>query len=152
MPTHAPLARASRRAILAATALVALAAAPAAHARPLAPAAAPASAQHPLPVARVAARPWRRGVASHYGLGDGLIGSALACGGRLDQRRPVVAHRTLPCGTHLQICVGARCVIAVVRDRGPFVHGRVLDLGPRVARALRFVDVGVGRVRYRVRG
>ena len=39
-----------------------------------------------------------------------------------------VANKTLPCGTRLRICNGARCVVAEVDDRGPYVAGRELDL------------------------
>jgi rare lipoprotein A (peptidoglycan hydrolase) len=43
-----------------------------------------------------------------------------------------------------------RSCIAVVRDRGPYVGGRVFDLGPGTARALGFS--GVGSVNYRILG
>jgi len=93
---------------------------------------------------------WLRGEASNYGIGDGLLGGSLACGGRLDTRHAVVAHRTLKCHTRLLVCRGRRCVRAIVADRGPYVASRVLDLGPRVARAIGMDRVGVGDVRYRV--
>ena len=101
---------------------------------------------------RAAHHRWVRGEASNYGIGDGLLGGWLACGGRLDARRAVVAHRTLKCHTRLLVCRGRRCIRAIVADRGPYVGGRVLDLGPRVARAIGMDRVGVGSVRYRLLG
>jgi rare lipoprotein A (peptidoglycan hydrolase) len=103
--------------------------------------------RRPHPAAR---HRWLRGEASNYGIGDGLLGGSLACGGRLDTRRAVVAHRTLKCHTRLLVCRGRRCIRAIVADRGPFVGGRVLDLGPRVARAIGMDRVGVGDVRYAI--
>ena len=52
-------------------------------------------------------------------------------------------------GTYVEISYGGRSVIAVVNDRGPYVHGRVIDMQPAVARALGFLSVGVGTVQYR---
>ena len=40
-------------------------------------------------------------------------------------------------------------MIAYVNDRGPYVHGRVIDMQPAVARALNFLSVGVATVQYR---
>ncbi len=36
-----------------------------------------------------------------------------------------------------------------MNDRGPYVHGRVIDMQPAVARALNFLSVGVATVQYR---
>ena len=38
------------------------------------------------------------------------------------------AHRSLPCGTELEIRGPQGTIRATVRDRGPYVAGRVLDL------------------------
>lgn len=95
---------------------------------------------------------WRHVLASSYGFSDGYFGGPLACGGRLDATTLVVAHRTLPCGTRVELTFwrGHRSwtVVAVVRDRGPFVAGRVFDLGPKVARDLHFS--GLGYVEWRL--
>ena len=68
----------------------------------------------------------------HYGqassFGPGLYGNHLACGGRLYPSTHAVAHRTLPCGTWLRVCHRNRCQRLLVRDRGPFVGGRDLDI------------------------
>jgi rare lipoprotein A len=41
---------------------------------------------------------------------------------------------------------GGQSVVVTVNDRGPFVHGRVLDLSTAAARAIGLASAGVGRV------
>ena len=60
----------------------------------------------------------------------------------------LVAHRTLPFGTIVTITLidtGAT-VRAVVRDRGPFVRNRCIDLSRGTARALGLASVGRVRI------
>lgn len=83
-------------------------------------------------------------VASWYG--PYLYGNTMACGGVLHPWSMVVAHRSWPCGMRLTVCWQGRCVGASVQDRGPFVAGRDIDLGPGVARALGFQGVGLVKV------
>lgn len=89
---------------------------------------------------------WRSSWASWYG--PGLYGNGLACGGVLEAGSMVVAHKTIACGTRLEVCWAGRCARAYVGDRGPFVAGRELDLGPGVAAVLGFAGVAV--VRWRI--
>jgi len=89
---------------------------------------------------------WRVARVSWYG--PGFYGNTMAGGGRLMRDSMVVAHRSLPFGTRVQLSYRGRSVTAVVRDRGPYVAGRVFDLGPGTARSLRFN--GVAAVRYRI--
>ena len=89
---------------------------------------------------------WRSSTASWYG--PGLYGNTMACGGTLATSTNAVAHKTLRCGTRLVVCYRTRCVRTVVRDRGPFVAGRELDLAAGLAGQLRFR--GVDRVRWRI--
>ena len=56
------------------------------------------------------------------------------------------AHRSLPFGTKLRVTHGGRSVVVTVNDRGPFIHGRVLDLSTGAARAIGLTSAGVGRV------
>lgn len=76
-------------------------------------------------------------LATMYGNDDGHLGKPLFCGGRLDSSTPVVAHKSLPCGTRLMLTnpKNGRSVGAVVRDRGPYTSAK-LDLGPGVYNAL----------------
>ena len=71
--------------------------------------------------------------------GPGLWGNRLACGkARLTRRLQGVAHKTLPCGTRVQIQYRGRTVTVPVVDRGPFRAGTTWDLTYATARALGF--------------
>ena len=67
---------------------------------------------------------------------------ALACrpGQQLDRTTPVVAHRTLPCGSQVLLYAPrtGRAVVATVADRGPYGRNRTgIDLSAATTRALR---------------
>jgi rare lipoprotein A (peptidoglycan hydrolase) len=91
---------------------------------------------------------WKSARVSWYG--PGFYGHGMAGGGKLTPTSMVLAHRSLPFGTKVAIKYHGKTVIAVVKDRGPFVSGRVFDLGPGVAKALGFG--GVGTIHYRILG
>ncbi|GAC1524616.1 MAG: hypothetical protein NVS3B1_12580 [Marmoricola sp.] len=78
-------------------------------------------------------------------------GGPLACGGgALTDHTLGVAHKTLPCGTMIELCA-ARCATVPVIDRGPYVAGREFDLSSATARRIGFT-CGVCQVKYRIRG
>jgi rare lipoprotein A len=83
------------------------------------------------------------GMASYYG---NESGSKTASGQRFNQNALTAAHRTLPFGTKLRVTHGGRSVVVTINDRGPFVHGRVLDLSTAAAREVGLTDAGVGMV------
>jgi rare lipoprotein A len=83
------------------------------------------------------------GLASFYG---NESGSKTASGQRFNENAMTAAHRTLPFGTKLRVTHGDRSVVVTINDRGPFVHGRVLDLSTAAARAVGLTSAGVGRV------
>jgi rare lipoprotein A len=83
------------------------------------------------------------GMASFYG---NESGSRTASGQRFNQEAMTAAHRSLPFGTKLRVTHGSRSVVVTINDRGPFVHGRVLDLSTGAARAIGLTGAGVGRV------
>jgi rare lipoprotein A len=83
------------------------------------------------------------GMASFYG---NESGSKTASGQRFNQNALTCAHRSLPFGTKLRVTHGSRSVVVTVNDRGPFVHGRVLDLSTAAAREVGITSAGVGRV------
>ena len=91
---------------------------------------------------------WRRAKVSWYG--PGFYGNTMAGGGKLQTDSMVVAHRSMPFGTKIEFEYKGRTCIAVVQDRGPYVSGRMFDLGPGTKRALGFG--GVGNVNYRILG
>ncbi len=92
---------------------------------------------------------WLSGVASHYGTGDGLMGALTASGEPVTETSMGIAMLNVPLGTMVEIRYNGRSVIARVNDRGPYAHGRVIDMQPAVARALGFLSVGVDTVEYR---
>ena len=50
------------------------------------------------------------------------------------------AHKSLPFGTQVRVTnhQTGRSVVVRINDRGPFVHGRIIDVTPAAARALGF--------------
>ena len=79
------------------------------------------------------------GIASMYG---NESGRQTASGQRFNENAMTCAHRSLPFGTKLRVTHGSRSVIVTVNDRGPFVHGRVLDLSTGAARAIGLSGIG----------
>ena len=59
------------------------------------------------------------------------------------------AHKTLPLGTQVRVTnlENNRSVVLIINDRGPFVHGRILDLSYGAAKKLDTVERGVAKVR-----
>ena len=64
------------------------------------------------------------------------------------------AHRSLPFGTRVLVTnlANARQAILTVNDRGPFVHGRVLDVSRGAAGILGMLHAGVSQIRMQVLG
>ena len=85
---------------------------------------------------------YRRATATWYS----QPGNRTACGIKLRRSTIGVAHRTLPCGTLVDVTWGGRSLSVPVIDRGPFVAGVHYDLTLAAARALGFVAAGRVRV------
>jgi rare lipoprotein A len=83
---------------------------------------------------------YRRAAVSWYG--PGLYGNKLSCGGRLTPGTLGVAHKTLPCGSHVTLRRGDRVIRVRVVDRGPYVGGREFDLTAATRSRLHFGGVG----------
>jgi len=60
------------------------------------------------------------------------------------------AHKTLPCGTIVEVAYGGRVIRVAVWDRGPYVDGRALDLSRAAFAALADPSMGVLSVRWRL--
>lgn len=87
-----------------------------------------------------------RGVASWYG--PKFHGRKTANGERYDMHAMTAAHPSLPFGTVLEVRNldnGKTCRVRI-NDRGPFVHGRIVDLSYHAARQLDMVRTGVAEV------
>lgn len=87
------------------------------------------------------------GRASWYG--PGFHGRETASGEIFNQHELTAAHRRLPLGTRITVTnlENGKSVRVSVNDRGPYIHGRVLDLSKAAARRLDMVSDGVVRVR-----
>jgi rare lipoprotein A len=83
----------------------------------------------------VANRDGSVGVASYYGAA-GLT----------------AAHRTLPLGTKVRVTntANGRSVVVRIADRGPFIHGRSIDLSHSAAQAVGMTETGLAKVRMEV--
>jgi rare lipoprotein A len=77
---------------------------------------------------------------AQIGLASIFSGGRTARGDYLHGHEWAIAHRWLPLGTKVLITNkrNGRQVVAVIRDRGPYVRGRIIDCLPRVAYALGF--------------
>ena len=99
------------------------------------------------PVQRVAAvRSSYRGMASWYG--PGFHGRRSASGESFNQHAMTAAHRTLPFGTQVRVTNvnNGRQVVVRINDRGPYSHGRIIDLSAGAASAIGLRSAGVGPV------
>jgi rare lipoprotein A len=93
--------------------------------------AAAAAPTAPVTVYRAARATW---------YGPGLYGHRTACGQVLSHAIMGVAHRTLPCGTPVEIAFNGQTVTVPVIDRGPFTNGARYDLTSATAQALGFTE------------
>ncbi len=77
------------------------------------------------------------GLASWYSYGP------TACGdGKL--RAMSAAHKTLPCGARVHVkAKNGKSVEVTIRDRGPFIKRRIIDLDPTSAAALGLTGRGI---------
>lgn len=87
------------------------------------------------------------GVASWYG--PGFAGRKTANGEKFRPSGLTAAHRSLPFGTRVKVTnlENERSVIVRINDRGPFVHGRLIDLSFGAAKKIGLLGTGTGKVR-----
>lgn len=85
--------------------------------------------------------------------GPGFNGHQGACGmfgdNGLGPEDIGVAHRTLPCGTKVTFRYNGRIVVTQVKDRGPYVPGRIWDMTRGLCEALGHCFTG-GGVWYKI--
>jgi rare lipoprotein A len=114
----------------------------------------PAAAARPAPLAGPTLPDgWREeGDASWYG--PNFVGRPTASGETFDPRMLTAAHRTLPFGTRVRVTHldNGRSVTVRINDRGPFAHGRIIDLSRAAAEAIGLIEQGLGRVRLEAAG
>jgi len=87
--------------------------------------------------------PTSYGIASFYS-DDQLT----ANGEKFNPKAMTAAHPTLPFGTRLRVTnlATGRFVTVRINDRGPYVHGRVVDVSVSAAESLGIVDRGIAKV------
>ena len=90
------------------------------------------------------------GKASYYS--NGLHGRRMSNGERYDRNAFTCAHKTLPFGTRLKVTnpQNGKEVEVRVTDRGPYAHGRIIDLSYAAARELGMIASGVAYVKVEV--
>lgn len=76
------------------------------------------------------------GAASWYG--PGFQGRKTASGEIFNTNELTAAHRTLPFGTKVRVVNKrtGKSVVVRINDRGPYAHGRVIDLSRASAQAI----------------
>ncbi len=92
-------------------------------------------------------RPYReRGIASWYG--RKFHGAKTSSGEVYDMYAMTAAHPTLPLPSYARVTnvISGKSVVVRVNDRGPFLHGRVIDLSYAAAAKLGIAQKGSGEV------
>ncbi len=86
-------------------------------------------------------------LASWYG--PGFNGQRTSSGEIFRENRLTAASRTLPMGSQMRVTNlnNGRSVVVRINDRGPYVHGRGIDLSKGAAREIGLMHTGVARVR-----
>jgi rare lipoprotein A (peptidoglycan hydrolase) len=92
------------------------------------------------------------GTASWYG--PEFDGKKTASGEIYNKNRLTAAHPTLPLPSYVSVTnkQNGRTLILRVNDRGPYAHGRIIDVSQRGAEFLGFARAGTGTVTVRYIG
>ncbi len=90
------------------------------------------------------------GKASYYG--NEFHGRKTASGEVFNQHALTAAHPSLPFGSVCRVVnlSNRKTVTVRINDRGPFVHGRIVDLSYRAAKQIDMVRAGVVDVKVEV--
>ena len=92
-------------------------------------------------------QPFRqRGVASWYG--KRYHGQKTSSGELYDMYAMSAAHPTLPIPSYARVTnlANGKSVVVRINDRGPFLHGRVIDLSYAAAHKLGYIGAGQAQV------
>ncbi len=89
---------------------------------------------------------FEKGVASYYGAK--FHGRRTSSGEAYNKDAYTAAHKTLPFGTIVRVTAlwNNQSVDVKINDRGPFSHGRVIDISTAAAREIGMISKGVGQV------
>jgi rare lipoprotein A len=85
----------------------------------------------------------QKGKVSYYA--STLSGRKMADGTRMDPKAPIAASKTLPLGTTAKVTnlENGKSAVVEIKDRGPYVKGRIVDVSPSVADKLDLKKDGV---------
>lgn len=92
------------------------------------------------------------GVASWYG--PTFHGRRAADGSRFNTDEYTAAHKTYPFGTLVKVTnlrTNKSCVVKIT-DRGPYAHGRIIDLSKKAADDIGMLGSGIAKVKLEVVG
>jgi rare lipoprotein A len=89
----------------------------------------------------------QEGRASWYG--RFFSGRRTASGERFDMHALTAAHKTLPLASYVRVTnmSNDKSVVVKINDRGPYAHGRIIDLSYAAARKLGFHLIGTTHVK-----
>ena len=90
------------------------------------------------------------GIASWYG--KSFIGKKTASGEKLTSHKFTAAHKKLPLGSIVKVTntETQEEVLVTINDRGPYKHGRILDLAPAAAKKIGLMNTGLMKVKMEV--
>lgn len=93
----------------------------------------------------------QKGKASWYGIRCNG-GTHTASGETLRNHAATAAHKTLPMGTTVRVTNlnNGKSEIVKINDRGPYIHGRIIDVTEGVAKRLDFFKRGIVKVKVEV--
>lgn len=91
-----------------------------------------------------------RGKTSWYG--KDFHGKLTSNGERYNMYKCTAASKTLPMNTYLKVenLDNGKMTVVRINDRGPFVHGRIIDLSYQAAKEVSLIKHGVANVRITV--
>lgn len=92
-----------------------------------------------------------KGKASWYGIRCNG-GTHTASGETLRNNAATAAHKTLPMGTKVRVTNlnNGKSEIVKINDRGPYIHGRIIDVTEGVAKRIGFFKNGIAKVKVEV--
>jgi rare lipoprotein A len=90
------------------------------------------------------------GKASFYA--DKFEGRPTASGEKYKNSKLTAAHKSLPFGTKVKVTnvANSQSVAVIIKDRGPYVDGRIIDLSKSAAEKLGFINQGLAEVQVEV--
>lgn len=90
------------------------------------------------------------GKASYYGAE--LQGNSTASGEIFDYNKMTAAHKTLPLGSIIEVTnlANNKSIVVKVNDRGPYAHGRIVDLSAGAFEQIAYLSNGVLNTKLRV--